>query len=206
KKKLTQSQLADMLGVTDKAISKWETGKGYPDISLLEPLAKVFNISLSELLSGNTISNLNISANMLRSKFYICPICGNVIHSMGELSMSCHGVELLPAIGEVSDEDHKILIEKIEDEYFVQIDHEMSKSHYISFIAGMSFDRLEMIKLYPEGTCEGRFKIRGLKRIYCFCNKDGLFYIDVGKGILDASYDYVKERKELEEAAKKLFG
>ena len=48
---LTQKQLAEMLGITDKSISKWETGKGYPDISLLEPIAKVFGISITELIS-----------------------------------------------------------------------------------------------------------------------------------------------------------
>ena len=68
RKNLTQSALAEKLGVSDKTISKWETGRGYPDISLLEPLAVVFGVSVAELLSGNTISNVNVSANMLRSK------------------------------------------------------------------------------------------------------------------------------------------
>lgn len=179
KNKLTQSELAAVLNVSDKTVSKWETAKGYPDISLLEPIANAFGISITELLSGNAITNMNVSANMLRSKFYICPVCGNIVHSVGELAISCHGVQLLPEIAEPSDEKHRILIERIEDEYYVQIDHDMTKNHYISFIAALSSDGMQIVKLYPEGKADARLKIRGVKRIYCFCNKDGLFYVDV---------------------------
>ena len=104
KNNLTQSELATILNVSDKAVSKWETAKGYPDISLLEPIANAFGISITELLSGKTITNMNVSANMLRSKFYVCPVCGNVIHSMGEMTISCHGVQLLPEQAELSDD------------------------------------------------------------------------------------------------------
>ena len=116
-------------------ISKWETAKGYPDITLLEPLAKVFGVSITELISGNAVNNVNVSANMLRSKFYVCPICGNIIHSMGEAVISCHGIMLTPCQAEETDEHHMIFIERVEDEYYVRIDHDMTKEHYISFIA-----------------------------------------------------------------------
>ena len=79
----TQAELAEKLNVSDKTISKWETAKGYPDISLLEPIAKIFGISVTELISGNAVNNVNVSANMMRSKFYVCPVCGNSFHSMG---------------------------------------------------------------------------------------------------------------------------
>ena len=129
KNHMTQLQLAEKLAVTDKTVSKWENGKGYPDITLLEPIAEVFRISVTELISGNTIRNENVSANILRSKFYVCPICGNVIHSMGEAAIQCHGVLLSPLEAEMSDESHMIFIERIEDEYYVRIDHDMSKEH-----------------------------------------------------------------------------
>ncbi|MGN0340075.1 MAG: helix-turn-helix domain-containing protein [Lachnospira sp.] len=183
KNKMTQLQLADILGVSDKTISKWETAKGYPDITLLEPIADAFSISVTELISGNTVYNSNVSANMTKSKFYICPICGNVIHSMGEAVISCHGVLMTSAEPEESDENHKIFIEKIEDEYYVSIEHDMTKTHYISFIAAESSDRLQMVKLYPEGNAETRFKINGVKRILFYCNRDGLFYMDLAHGI-----------------------
>ena len=208
KNKMTQLQFAEMLGVSDKTVSKWETGKGYPDITLLEPIAEAFRISVTELISGNTIHNENVSANMMRSKFYVCPICGNVIHSMGESVINCHGIQLSPLEAEESDEQHMIFIERVEDEYYVRIDHSMTKEHYISFIAAASSDTIQMVKLYPEGNAEARFKIRGVRRIFFYCNRDGLFSIDPVKGIDDkeSGYDDLQERRELEAAAKMLFG
>lgn len=208
KNHLTQAELAEKLSVSDKTVSKWETAKGYPDISLLEPIARVFDISVTELLSGNTISNLNVSANMLRSKFYVCPVCGNILHSMGEAAISCHGVMLTPARPEETDENHMIFIERVEDEYYVRIEHDMTKKHYISFIAAYSPDRLQMVKLYPEGEAETRFKTSGVKKIFFYCNRDGLFSIDVKRAIdgREKAYDDTKERRELEAAAKMLFG
>jgi len=175
KNNLTQLELSEKLHVSDKTISKWETGRGYPDISLLEPIAAVFGISITELISGNAISNTNVSANMLRTQFYVCPVCGNVVTSTGELAINCHGIQLKPELAEAEDENHSIQIEKIEDEYFVHVDHEMTKSHYISFIAALSSDGIQIVKLYPEGAPEARVKIRGVKKIIYYCNQDGLF-------------------------------
>ena len=190
KDSMTQLQLAERLGVSDKTVSKWETGKGYPDITLLEPIAEAFRISVTELISGNTVRNANVSANMLRSKFYVCPVCGNVIHSMGEAAIYCHGIQLTPLEAETTDEHHIIFIERVEDEYYVRIDHSMTKAHYISFIAAASSDGMQLLKLYPEGNAEARLKIRGVKKIVFYCNRDGLFSIDPVKGIDDRESGY----------------
>lgn len=179
KNRFTQTELAQKLNISDKTVSKWETGKGYPDITLLEPIAKAFGISIAELLSGNTICNKNVSANMLRSQFYICPVCGNVIHSMGEVTLSCHGIQLMPAEAEPPEEGHKFFLERMEDEYYIKFEHDMTKKHYISFVAGVSPDGIQMVKLYPEGAAECRLKRRGIRKIYFYCNKDGLFYADI---------------------------
>ena len=207
-KNMTQAELAQKLFISDKTVSKWENGKGYPDISLLEPLAKTLGVSVAELLSGRTVSNANVSANMLRSRFYVCPVCGNAIHSMGEAVITCHGVTLTPAQPEETDEHHKIFIEGVEDEYFVRIEHDMTKQHYISFVAALSPDRIQMVKLYPEGNAETRFQLRGVSRIYFYCNRDGLFSVRVHKAIdaRPAAYDDTPERRALEDAAKRIFG
>lgn len=149
---------------------------------MLEPIASVFSISVTELISGDAVYNSNVSANMMKSKFYVCPICGNAVHCMGEAVISCHGVLMTVAEPEETDENHKIFIEKIEDEYYVRIEHDMSKKHYISFIAAQSPDRLQMVKLYPEGCAEARFQINGVKRILFYCNRDGLFCLNPVKG------------------------
>lgn len=207
KNKMTQRELAEKLGVSDKSVSKWENSRGFPDITLLEPIANVFRISVTELISGNTIHNANISANMLRSKFYVCPICGNVIHSMGEAAIHCHGIQLMPLEAESTDEQHMIFIERSWDEYYVRIDHSMTKRHFISFVAAASSDEMQMVKLYPEWNAEARFKIRRVRRIFFYCNRDGLFSIDPVKGIDDkeSGYDDSQERRELEKVADMLF-
>lgn len=103
KQQLTQLELANIIGVSDKTISKWETGKGLPDISLIVINCKV-----------------------------------------------------------------------IENEYYISIKHDMTKEHYISFIAYITNDRCEIVKLYPEQNAEARFMKRGRGIIYAYCNKDGL--------------------------------
>ena len=208
KQHLTQVELADKLGVSDKTISKWETAKGYPDISLLETLAKVLGVSVTELFTGNLVSNVNVSGNMMRSKFYVCPVCGNIFHSMGEAVIQCHGILLSPCQPEETDEKHKIFIERVEDEYYIQIEHAMLKQHYISFVAALSSDKIQLIKLYPEGNAQARVKMNGVKKILFYCNRDGLFSINILKGIDDkySCYDDADERRALEETAKKLFG
>ena len=91
-KGLTQAELAGKLAVSAKTISKWETAKGLPDISLLEPLAAALGVSVLELMQGEPVVNRNRAANLLRSKLYVCPICGNVLHATGQAVVSCCGL------------------------------------------------------------------------------------------------------------------
>lgn len=173
-KEITQQQLAQEIGVSDKAVSKWETAKGLPDITLIEPLAKALGVSVMELISGDTVINKNISANMLRAKFYVCPVCGNVIHSTGNTLVSCCGITLPALETEETDEEHTINIEPVEDEKFITVKHEMTKSHYISFIAYVTSDKIHFVKLYPEGNAETRIQFRGRGFLYIYCNRHGL--------------------------------
>lgn len=173
-KGITQQQLAQEIGVSDKAVSKWETAKGLPDITLIEPLAKALGVSVMELISGDTVINKNISANMLRTKFYVCPVCGNVIHSTGNTLVSCCGITLPALEAEETDEEHTINIEPVEDEKFITMKHEMTKSHYISFIAYVTSDKIHFVKLYPEGNAETRMQFRGRGFLYIYCNRHGL--------------------------------
>lgn len=157
KNRLTQQQLAEKLCVSDKAISKWETGKGFPDISLIEPLANVLRVSIPELLSGEQIINTNRAANILKSNLYVCPICGNIFHSAGSAMISCCGVTLPASEAEQADEEHQIKCEKIEDELFISMQHPMTREHYISFVAYCTGKRFESVKLCPESSIEVRF-------------------------------------------------
>ena len=177
---LTQAELAERIGVSSKTISKWETAKGLPDISLLQPLAQALGISVIELMNGQQIMNKNISANMMRCKFYVCPICGNIIHSAGDTLISCCGVTLPALEPEEADEDHAITMEKVEDEQFITVSHPMTKEHFISFLAYVTSDRIQMVKLYPEGNAETRIQLRGMGYLYHYCNRHGLFRMKIG--------------------------
>ena len=174
KKHFTQARLAEMLGVTDKAVSKWETGKGLPDISLIEPLAKALGVSIIELMAGQQTQNRNVACNLLRSKLYVCPICGNLLTACGNAVVSCCGVTLPPLEAEDCDESHTVTIEPVEDEHFITIHHEMTKDHFISFLAWITTDQVQLIKLYPEGDPQTRMRLRGMGQLYLYCNKHGL--------------------------------
>ncbi len=176
-KNMTQQQLAEKLNVSNKAISKWETSRGYPDISLVEPLADALGVSVIELFSGENVVNTNRSFNMLRMKFHVCPICGNLIFSTGETVVSCCGIVLPVLEPETEDGSHPLRIQKVEDEYYISISHDMTKQHYISFIAAVKDDGYEMKKLYAEGNAEARFKISRTKYLLYYCNQHGLFKV-----------------------------
>ncbi len=174
-KKLTQEQLAEKIFVSCKAVSKWETGQGFPDVSLLEPLAKALDISVIELLSGEDVRNRNRASNLVRGKFYVCPVCGNVIRTIGEAVISCCGIRLPPCEPEPADEAHVIRVRILEDEYYVTLDHPMTREHFISFLAAVSDHGVQFVKLYPEGAAEARFRIDGVAKLYACCNRHGLF-------------------------------
>lgn len=174
-RRMTQAALAEQLGVSSKTVSKWETAKGLPDISLLQPLASALGISVIELMNGQQIINKNVSANLLRSKFYVCPLCGNVIHTTGHAVVSCCGITLPPLEAEAADEDHAITIESVEDEHFITVHHPMTKAHFISFLAFVTCDRVQLVKLYPEGGAQTRLHLRGMGQLYWYCNRHGLF-------------------------------
>lgn len=185
KKGITQAQLADLIGVSSKAVSKWETAKGLPDITLIEPLAKALSVSVMELISGNTVTNKNISSNILRSKFYVCPICNNIMSAMGDAIISCCGITLPPLEADECDENHQINIEKVEDEHFITVNHDMEKEHFISFVAYLTSNRVQFVKFYPEGNAETRIQLRASGYLYIYCSKHGLMRKKLNKTILE---------------------
>ena len=113
--------------------------------------------------------------NMLRCKFHVCPLCGNVIHTLGDSLVSCCGITLPPLEAETPDEAHALTVETVEDEHFITVHHPMTKAHFISFLAFVTADRLQMVKLYPEGNAETRLQLRGVGYLYYYCNHHGLF-------------------------------
>ena len=179
-KHMTQETLAEKIFVSGKAVSKWETGQGFPDVSLLEPLAKALDISVIELLSGDDVRNKNRAFRADRALFYVCPVCGNVIQAAGEAVISCCGITLRPAVPELAEGEHEIRAEISEDEYRVTVEHPMTKEHYVSFLAALSDRGIQFVKRYPEENAEARFRIDGVRKLFAYCNRHGLFELRIG--------------------------
>ena len=179
KKRLTQKQLAEKLRVTDKAVSKWEMNRGLPDVTILPELAQALSVSVPELLTGDVATNRNVCANVRRSRFYVCPICGNVIHAMGEGAFSCCGVRLPALEAEALDAAHALSVETVDGEWYVRLHHPMTKKHFISFAAYLTDDRVQMKKFYPEQEAEVFFQKAGHGQLCVYCNRDGLFCVSL---------------------------
>jgi DNA-binding XRE family transcriptional regulator len=174
-KGLTQKQVADKLGILPKTVSKWETGRGFPDVSTLSALADILGVSEKALLSGDLAPNSAQSGNIKRTKFYVCPSCRSFAQCMGNSQVVCCGKQLMPLEAQPSGSEHSLTISEVEGDFCIEIAHEMTKAHYISFLSYVSYDRVLTIKLYPEQDCFVRFpKIYGGK-FYYYCTKHGLF-------------------------------
>lgn len=178
-KGLTQQQLADLLGISNKTVSKWECGWGCPDISLWSALSTVLNADIQKLLEGKLDPNLPDVGKMDKVRFYVCPACGNILTSTGKSSISCCGRRLSPLRPKPHTAEHKITIEKMDMDYYLNIRHEMKKDHYIVFIAYVYYDRILLLRLYPEQGAEARLPMMNAGgNLYLYCSKHGLQQYD----------------------------
>ena len=174
-KGLTQKDIAEKLGVVPKTVSKWETGHGFPDVSMISALADIFGVSERILLSGSLTKNKAETGNMARSKFFVCQECGSIVQSVGDSQIICCGKLLEPLKAKQCDEEHSLNITEIEDEFYIQLSHEMTKEHYITFMAYLKMDRVYFVRLYPEQDCSVTMpKTYGGKFVF-YCNNHGLF-------------------------------
>lgn len=174
-KKLTQKDVAEKIGVLPKTVSKWETGHGFPDVSSVSKLAHILGVSTDAILFGELSKSTRDIGNMKKIKFFVCSECGNILTQTGGGELVCCGKKLDAIKPEKPDEQHRIQIEEIEDDFYITWEHPMKKEHYIHFIAYVRFDRMLLIKLYPEQNGEIRFPKMYGGKIYYYCNKDGLF-------------------------------
>ena len=176
-KGFTQKEVADKLNICAKTVSKWETGHGFPDVSLVAKLSDIFGVDVSKLLEGEMPKIKPEVGNVKRTKFYVCEKCGNILTSIGNADIVCCGRKLSSLSPKVPDEAHMLNAEKIEDEYYITFPHPMTKEHYISFVSYVRFDRVLTVKLYPEQSGELRFPIMRGGKIYYYCNNHGLFEV-----------------------------
>lgn len=174
-KSMTQKQIAEMLGIVPKTVSKWETGHGFPDVSVLSDLAEILGVNERAVLSGGIVQNAVNAGNVKKTKFYVCPKCGGVVSMTGECQVFCCGKKLETLEAKPPDENHKIKLSEIENDFYIEFEYNMSKEHYIEFVSYVSFDRALTIRLYPEQACAVRFSKMYGGKIYYYCNRHGLF-------------------------------
>ena len=172
---LTQKQLADMMNISDKAVSKWERGLGCPDISLLRELAVLLCVDVRSLLTGELNESERDGGKMRRIRFFVCPVCGNVVTTTGEAQVSCCGRTLEAMKPVPCDEAHAIRVTPMDGGTHIEFDHGMSKAHHIRFVAAVGFDRVLLVRLYPEQGSELRMPYLPRATYYIGCSQDGLF-------------------------------
>ncbi|MDO4371582.1 MAG: helix-turn-helix domain-containing protein, partial [Clostridia bacterium] len=155
-KGLTQRHIAQQLGVTEQAVSRWERGIGLPDPALIRDLAQALGVNADTLLSGRIAENDKDVGNMKKTKFYVCPVCGNILTSAADVQITCCGRSLAPLVPQKADAEDKLNVEIIEDEYYISSDHEMTRDHFVSFVALLTGDTLILRRLYPEWNLSAR--------------------------------------------------
>ena len=152
---LTQLALAEQLGVSDKAVSKWERGGGAPDISLLPLLSQALGVDTEALLRGDLEENDMTNGNMKKMRFYRCPACGNLLFSTDDADVTCCGAKLTNLVMHKPDEENALQIEHSDGEWYITAPHEMHREHYISFVAFLTGDTMIVKKQYPEWGLDG---------------------------------------------------
>ena len=175
-KGLTQKQLADLMNISDRTISKWERGYGCPDVTLLPSLSSILGVNIENILEGELLSNDFVGGNMKRSNYFVCPSCHNIVLATGDIDISCCGRKVEQLEAKKATEEEKLSITEIDSELFVSSDHRMTKDHYISFIALATGDSVQIMKQYPEWSLQTRLPKHKHGKLLWFDTQFGLYY------------------------------
>ena len=178
-KGMTQLQLAEKMHISDKTVSKWERGLGCPEVSLLQVLARIFEVDIQNLLAGDMESKPVLSGNIKRMQFYVCPNCGNLVTSMADTPVFCCGRRLKAAEPVKAQPEEKLQVEITDGCFVIFSSHEMTKAHYIAFVALLTADSVMLKKQYPEWDLSVRLPFFAHGRLYWYCSRHGLFYQEV---------------------------
>lgn len=180
KKGLTQKELAQMICVTDKAVCKWEKGRGCPNITLISQLSKVLEVDIQSILQGYLDKNKKIGENMNHLKFYKCPTCGNLVTSIKSVELSCCGNKLSPVSAQTrSDPEYQPVIQEFDGQYSIIFNHPMTKSNYISQVIVVRYDQIMTVNLYAESEAIITIpQVRGI-RLFVITNKSELIAVTV---------------------------
>ncbi len=170
---LTQKNMADALGISNKTVSKWECGLGCPDLSLWPELSTILGVDMGQLMEGEITPNRPDSGNIDKIRFYVCPQCGNILVSTGAATIHCCG-RRLERLEPANTELPELTVEEVDTDCYVTFDHPMEKGHYLVFAAYVKSDRVSLNRLYPEQEAAVRFPVQRGGKLYLYCNQHGL--------------------------------
>lgn len=173
-KGMTQKTLADALGISNKTVSKWECGLGCPDLSLWPELSDLLEVEMVPLMEGEMVENKPDNGNISRIRLYVCPQCGNILSSTGSASIFCCGRKLEQLSLQREKEQIPITLTESDTDVYITFDHPMEKAHYISFVAYIQGDRLQLVRLYPEQENALRLPMRQGGKLLFYCTQHGL--------------------------------
>lgn len=174
-KGLTQRQVAQQLNISNKTVSKWECGLGCPDVTLWDELSAVLGADVLRLLQGELNPNRPDVGKLQETRFYVCPVCGNILVSTGDAAVSCCGRRLSPLKPLPCLPEHEVTVEEMDADYVLTIKHEMTKAHYISFVAYVHMDSVLLHRLYPEQSPVLRLPVmKSGGSLYLYCVEHGL--------------------------------
>ena len=116
---------------------------------------------------------------MKKMKFHICPDCENLVTSLADAAVTCCGRKLEPITPVKATEEESLSVQIIEHDFFVSSEHEMTKEHYITFVALMTADTILLKKQYPQWDLQVRIPIISHGKLIWHCSKHGLFWQNV---------------------------
>lgn len=146
-------------------------------MSLLGDLAALLGVPVEKILAGELSPRQEDGGNMKRVQFYCCPVCGNVMTSAAPAQISCCGRALQALKEAPADGEHTAQVEEVDGESYVTFAHPMTKEHHIRFAALVGFDRVTLVRLYPEQGGEVRLPRMGRAKLYLCCSQHGLFRV-----------------------------
>lgn len=175
-KGMTQKQLADKMGISDKTVSKWERGCGLPEVSLWKELSAALGVNIEDILKGETEHNSFANGNMKNIKYYICPVCNNLTVSTASAGVYCCGRKLNEVTAQKADETARLKVEESDGDWYITSEHPMEKDDYISFVAFVTADSVQIYKQYPQWTMQARIPKRRHGTLLYYSTTKGMFY------------------------------
>lgn len=173
-KDLTQKNIADALGISNKTVSKWECGMGCPDLSFWPELSAILGVDMMQMMEGEISANKPDPGNIEKIRFYVCSDCGNILVSTGSAAIYCCGRKIDALAANEDVDKPSITVEESDLDYYLSVDHPMSKDHYLSFAAYVNNDRVIFTRLYPEQSPAIRFPSCIGGKVYLYCVQHGL--------------------------------